>query len=75
MHDLDLPHYIQRFDREGYRHALGANPPALIVSPLAGDSGYEPEQWTAVREYLATHQLDYALIDEPTMRPLWVRRR
>jgi hypothetical protein len=75
MRDLDIPGYSARFDRDHYRQELDSNPPALVVSALDDEWAYEPAQWAALREYLATHRDDYAFIDRGLLRPVWVRRR
>ena len=65
MRRLDVPGYSERFDREHYRRELDSRPPALVVSPLEGESAYEPLQWTVLREYLTAHQKSYACSTRP----------
>lgn len=73
MRKLDVPGYSERFDREHYRQELDSRPPGLVVSPLEGESAYEPLQWAVLREYLTAHQGSYVL-DETLIRPVWIRQ-
>lgn len=74
MAALDVPGYSQRFVRPYYWHEIEANPPALVIAPLDANWGYEPAQWSVVRDYLAAHQENYVFVDRHVLRPMWVRR-
>ena len=74
MRTFRVGDYSGRFESAHYALELAERPPAIIVAPLNADWGYEPRQWTAVREYLATHRDDYVVVDRGLMRPAWVRR-
>jgi hypothetical protein len=74
MRALDIPGYRERFERAYYRRELEARPPAVIVSPLDDNWTYEPEQWAALREFLAANRERYVLLDRGLVRPVWVGR-
>jgi hypothetical protein len=46
----------------------------LVIAPLDANWGYEPAQWSVVRDYLAAHQENYVFVDRHVLRPMWVRR-
>jgi hypothetical protein len=74
MRALAVPGFSERFDAAYYRRELGANRPPVIVSPRNDDWAYEPEQWAAVRDFLAMHRASYVLVDRGLMQPVWVHR-
>jgi len=74
MRALAVPGFTERFDSPYYRRELGANRPPVIVSPRDDDWGYEPGQWAAIREFLATHRASYVLVDRALIQPVWVLR-
>ncbi len=74
MRALEIPGYSERFEPAYYRQQLDTTPPVVVVSPVKGDSGYEPLQWATLREYLAAERFKYALVDEGLLRPVWLRR-
>ena len=74
MSAMAVPDYSDRFVRDYYRGELESNAPTLIVSPLDDGWTYEPGQWSVLRDYLAMHRAEYALIERGMLRPVWVRR-